>query len=70
MPAMIHERDTGKTFRDVVNEIFAQKTRQDSHAVIDAHSKLWTQMASGSQGFSGKKAVNSRTKFNELFTFE
>ena len=70
MPAMIHERDTGKTFRDVVNEIFSQKTRADSHAVIDSHAKLWTQMSSGSQGFSGKKTVNARTKFNELFTFE
>jgi hypothetical protein len=67
---MIHERDTGKTFRDVVNEVFAQKTRQDSHAVIEAHDSLWLQMSSGSQGFSGKKTVNARTKFNELFTFE
>jgi len=69
-PAMIHERDTGKTFREVVNEVFAQKTRKDSMDIIDAHSQLWTQMSSGSQGFSGKKAINARTKFNEFFKFE
>jgi len=67
VPKMIQQKFTGETFGDAVNEIFSKKTRQESYAEIEKHSKLWTQMQSGSQGFSGKKTINSRTKFNELF---
>jgi hypothetical protein len=66
---MIIQKNTGITFQQVVNEVFSQKTRQDSHNVIEQYSKLWEQMQSGSQGMSGKKTVNSLTKFNELFSF-
>ncbi len=69
IPAMIIQKNTGITFQQVVNEVFSQKTRQDSHNVIEQYSKLWEQMQSGSQGMSGKKTVNSLTKFNELFSF-
>jgi len=69
IPAMIIQKNTGITFQQVVNEVFSQKTRQNSHNVIDQYSKLWEQMQSGSQGMSGKKTVNSLTKFNELFSF-
>jgi len=67
-PKMIKEPNSGLTFKDVVEEVFSQTTRQDSHKVIDSHSRLWMQMQSGSQGFSGKKTLNARTKFSELFT--
>jgi hypothetical protein len=69
VPAMIIQENTGITFQKVVTEVFSQTTRQDSHNVIEKHSRLWEQMQSGSQGMSGKKTVNSLTKFNELFTF-
>jgi len=69
IPAMLKHDLSGLTFKQVVNEVFAQKTRQASHDVIEAHSNLWKQMQSGSQGMSGKKTVNSLTKFNELFEF-
>jgi len=68
-PAMLKQKLTGLTFKEVIDEVFAQKTKQASHDVIDAHSNLWKQMQSGSQGMSGKKTVNSLTKFNELFEF-
>ena len=68
-PAMLKQNLTGTTFKQVIDEVFAQKTKQASHDVIDAHSNLWKQMQSGSQGMSGKKTVNSLTKFNELFEF-
>ena len=55
-------------FKDVINEVFSQKSRSASHDVIDSYSRLWMQMQSGSQGFSGKKTVNARTSFNELFS--
>ena len=69
IPAMIIQDLTGITFRDAVNEVFSQKTRVDSNIAIEKYSKLWEQMQSGSQGMSGKKTVNSLTKFNELFSF-
>ena len=69
IPKMIIQKNTGITFRDIINEVFAQKTRSNSHAVIEKYSSLWMQMQSGSQGMSGKKTVNSLTKFNELFEF-
>jgi hypothetical protein len=70
IPAMIIQDLTGITFRDAVNEVFLQKTRTDSHNAIEKYGKLWEQMQSGSQGMSGKKTVNSLTKFNELFSFD
>ena len=69
IPEMIVQDLTGTTFKQVIDEVFAQKTKQDSHNVIEKHSNLWKQMQSGSQGMSGKKTVNSLTKFNELFEF-
>ena len=69
LPAMLKQDLTGLTFKEVIDEVFAQKTKQASHDVINANSNLWKQMQSGSQGMSGKKTVNSLTKFNELFEF-
>ena len=69
LPAMLKHNLSGLTFKQVIDDVFAQKTRQASHDIIDAHSNLWKQMQSGSQGMSGKKTVNSLTKFNELFEF-
>lgn len=67
LPKMIREPLSGLTFREIVEEVFSQKTRADSMKIIDAHSTLWMQMQSGSQGFSGKRTVNSRTNFNKFF---
>jgi|TARA_R110000822_G_scaffold304976_1_gene430420 hypothetical protein len=57
-------------FRDLVDEIFALNDRQKSLDLIDKHSRFWMQIMSGSQGFSGKRAVNAGTMFNELFSVE
>ena len=70
IPAMIHHSDSGVKFKDIVDEVFSKKTRQESHDAIEHYSSFWKQMSAGAQGFSGKKTVNARTKFNELFTFE
>ena len=37
--------------------------------LIDLNSSLWMQIKAG-QGYSGKRTMNSLTKFNELFSFE
>ncbi len=69
-PSMIEHKDSGTKFRDVVDEVFAQTTREDSHAVIEKYQWLWTQMQSGSQGFSGKKTINARTHYKNHFVEE
>jgi len=35
--------------------------------LIEEYYGFWMQLKSGSQGFSGKKAVNAMTMFNQLF---
>jgi len=57
-------------FSEIVDEIFSLNDRQKSLDLIDYHSRFWMQMQSGSQGFSGKKTVNARTMFDQLFTTE
>ena len=54
-------------FRDVIHEAFSKCNRDKSKKVIDNHSKLWTQMQSGSQGLSGKRTINSLTTFKMFF---
>ena len=55
-------------FSEIVDEIFSLKDREKSLALIDKYDRFWMQMKSGSQGMSGKKAVNAITLFKELFT--
>ena len=66
-PSMIQHKSTGVKFKDIIEEVFSQTNRIDSHKVIDSYSSFWKQMSSGSQGFSGKKTVNARTMFNQHF---
>jgi len=54
-------------FKDVIDEIFSKKTKQESIDLIKEHSRLWMQFQSGSQGISGKKTINSMTMFDQLF---
>lgn len=54
-------------FSELVDEIFSLNDRQKSLELIDLHSRFWMQMQSGSQGFSGKKTMNSMTMFDQLF---
>jgi len=54
-------------FSDIIDTIFSLNDRQKSLDLIDHYSKFWMQVQSGSQGFSGKKTVNSNSKFLELF---
>jgi hypothetical protein len=54
-------------FGEVIDEIFSLDDRDKSKELIEFHSKLWTQMQSGSQGLSGKRTINALTSFNMLF---
>ena len=57
-------------YKDIIEEIFSQTTKEKSLEVIKKYEKLWMQMQSGSQGISGKKTINAMTMFDALFTFE
>lgn len=67
MPKMVVHKDFGTKFKDIIDEIFSKKTREESHQIIEYYESYWKQMSSGSQGFSGKKTVNARTGFNLHF---
>jgi len=69
-PAMIQHKDFGIKFKDIIEEVFSKKTKQESIDVIKYYSSFWKQMSSGSQGFSGKKTVNARTQFDANFIEE
>ena len=54
-------------FSDLVEEIFSAKSKKQALEIIEANSKFWMQVKSGSQGFSGKKTMNAMTMFDSLF---
>ena len=67
VPAMlVQERFDRVLFRDVVEEIFAAKTRDEANDLIEKHSKFWMSIP-GTRGAIGKKTVNSSTYFGALF---
>lgn len=57
-------------FKDIIDEVFSKKTKQEAIDLINSNSRLWMQFSSGSQGMSGKKTVNSLTMFDKLFDVE
>jgi hypothetical protein len=70
VPSMlINETFSRITVRDIVDQIFAKKDRQQSLALVDHHKKLWEQII-GTRGHTGKRANNAHTMFNSLFSIE
>jgi hypothetical protein len=69
-PAMM-QRDGGnyEYFEDIVEAIFAAPDRQTADDIIEMYDSYWMQIV-GTRGFKGKKAMNARTQFNTLFSFE
>ena len=68
-PKMLLDQYDGTTFGNVVDQIFSLQNRSKSLEMIDHYSKFWMQIKAG-QGFSGKNALNSSTKFNQHFTIQ
>ena len=69
-PAMM-QRSGGDyaRFEDIVDAIFAAPTRQDSLDIIELYDTYWMEIV-GTRGFKGKKAKNSNTMFNSLFSVD
>ena len=70
MPKMVMSKFDDNHFGSIIEEIFSLNDRKKSLDLIKQHSSLWTQMQSGSQGFSGKRTVNAMTMFDQLFAVE
>jgi hypothetical protein len=69
-PAMM-QRQGGDyaRFEDIVERIFAAPDRATSEAIIEQYDTYWMEIV-GTRGFKGKKAKNSNTMFNFLYTAE
>lgn len=67
---LMNEQFERVLFKDVIDEIFSKKTKQESIDLINQNSRLWMQFQSGSQGISGKRTVNALTMFDQLFQSE
>ena len=63
---MVHPTNSDFDVRKVIDRIFACRDRQKSLTMIDDHAKIWERVI-GTRGFTGKRAVNAHTMFNNLF---
>ena len=63
---MVHPTNSDFDVRKVIDRIFAARDRQKSLQIIDDHAKIWERVI-GTRGFTGKRAVNAHTMFNNLF---
>jgi hypothetical protein len=63
---MVHPTNSDFDVRRVIDKIFAARDRQKSLTIIDDHAKVWERVV-GTRGFTGKRAVNAHTMFNNLF---
>jgi hypothetical protein len=60
IPSMLmNQRFEKILFKDIIDQVFACKTKEESIALIEKNEKLWEQFRSGSQGMSGKKTTNT-----------
>ena len=66
---MVHPINSEFDVRKVIDRIFAAKDRQKSLTIIDDHAKIWERVV-GTRGFTGKRATNAHTMFNNLFQVE
>jgi len=64
---LMNEQFDRVLFKDVIDEVFSKKNKQEAIELINANSRLWMQFQSGSQGISGKRTVNAMTMFDQLF---
>jgi len=66
IPKLLIDKDTGVTFRNIVNAIFNAKGYDKRMAILDKHSEFFNAI-SNLRGFGGKKAISAKGKFDDLF---
>ena len=66
---LLHPNDRWYDFRSVIDRVFSARDRQKSLNIIDDHANIWERVI-GTRGYTGKRAVNAHTMFNNLFEFD
>lgn len=64
---LINEDFERVAMRDVVNEVIGCADSDKALELIDDNSRLWMDVI-GTRGYTGKRAVNAKTKFYDLFS--
>ena len=69
IPAMLVQEQFDRVFfRDVVEEIFSQQSKDDSIKVIHDNERFFRSIR-GTRGYTGNKIISARPMFNKLFEF-
>ena len=63
---MVHPFNPDLDVAKIVDRIFAAQDRQKSLQIINDNAKVWERVI-GTRGFTGKRAVNAHSQFNNLF---
>jgi queuine/archaeosine tRNA-ribosyltransferase len=63
---LLHPLDSGLNTRTLIDQIFAQHDRKKSLQMIDDYASIWERVI-GTRGYTGKKATNATSMFNNLF---
>jgi hypothetical protein len=66
---MVHPINSDYDVARVIDRVFAARDRQKSLQIIADHAKVWERVV-GTRGFTGKRAVNAHTQYNNLFDVE
>jgi hypothetical protein len=65
---LIQEKNNRYVCREIIDAIFSTSERGVQEELIESFSRFWTGIV-GTRGFTGKRAINSHTMFNNLFDF-
>ena len=66
LAGLVEEKFDRVYFKDIIEAIFATDDRQVADAIIQEYNKYW-QSIIGTRGATGKKTVNAKTGFGNLF---
>jgi queuine/archaeosine tRNA-ribosyltransferase len=68
-PSMAVHDLTGELISDVVDRVFATADYGAALDIIERNERLWHQVVGG-RGYTGRRATNSNTNFNQHFAWE
>jgi hypothetical protein len=64
---MVHPISEEFNVTNLIDRIFSTRDRQKSLEIINGHAKVWERVV-GTRGYTGKRAVNAHTQYNNLFS--
>jgi len=66
---LLHPTDSAFDARLIIDRVFQARDRSKSLQIIDEHASIWERVV-GTRGFTGKRAVNAQTMFQNLFDID